>query len=110
MAEAQDILRAGGWDPEGVKEDLDPEGERRLAAHVRERVGHEFVFITHYPTSIRPFYHMRPAGQPDVTLSFDLLWKGLEVTHAARSVSTATTCSSSRPRKRACVPSRSRTT
>lgn len=84
MAEAQAVLRARGWDPEGVKEDLDPEGERALAAYVREQTGHEFVFITHYPTSIRPFYHMRPAGQPNVTLSFDLLWKGLEVTTGAQ--------------------------
>ncbi|GGU43862.1 hypothetical protein GCM10010289_75640 [Streptomyces violascens] len=84
MAEAQAVLRARGWDPEGVKEDLDPGGERGIAAYVREQTGHEFVFITHYPTSIRPFYHMRPADQPDVTLSFDLLWKGLEVTTGAQ--------------------------
>ncbi|MGW0731791.1 aspartate--tRNA(Asn) ligase [Streptomyces sp. NPDC002851] len=84
MAEAQQILRAKGWDPEGVKEDLDPEGERGIAAHIREQTGHEWVFITHYPTSIRPFYHMRPADDPDVTLSFDLLWKGLEVTTGAQ--------------------------
>ncbi|MGW6572877.1 aspartate--tRNA(Asn) ligase [Streptomyces sp. NPDC054945] len=84
MAEAQEVLRAGGWDPEGVKEDLDPDGERRIAAHMKEQTGHEFVFITHYPASIRPFYHMRPGGQPDLTLSFDLLWKGLEVTTGAQ--------------------------
>ncbi|WP_406075183.1 aspartate--tRNA(Asn) ligase [Streptomyces virginiae] len=84
MAETQEVLRAGGWDPEGVKEDLDPDGERRIAAHMKEQTGHEFVFITHYPASIRPFYHMRPEGQPDLTLSFDLLWKGLEVTTGAQ--------------------------
>ncbi|MET7778076.1 aspartate--tRNA(Asn) ligase [Streptomyces mirabilis] len=84
MAEAQEILRGKGWDPEGVKEDLDPEGERGIAAHIKEQTGHEFVFITHYPTSIRPFYHMRPADRPDLTLSFDLLWKGLEITTGAQ--------------------------
>ncbi|GHE09171.1 aspartate--tRNA(Asn) ligase [Streptomyces alanosinicus] len=84
MAEAHDILREGGWDPEGVKEDLDPEGERRISTHVQQAMGHEFVFITHYPVSIRPFYHMRPADDPSVTLSFDLLWKGLEVTTGAQ--------------------------
>ncbi|MFJ4680420.1 MULTISPECIES: aspartate--tRNA(Asn) ligase [unclassified Kitasatospora] len=84
MAEAQRLLRAGGWDPEGLKEDLDPEGERALAAHVRERSGHEFVFVTHYPAGIRPFYHMRSPEQPEVTLSFDLLWKGLEITTGAQ--------------------------
>ncbi|MFD5418812.1 aspartate--tRNA(Asn) ligase [Streptomyces sp. NPDC127069] len=84
MAEVQEVLRAGGWDPEGLKEDLDPDGERRIAAHMKEQTGHEFVFITHYPASIRPFYHMRPADRPDLTLSFDLLWKGLEVTTGAQ--------------------------
>ncbi|MFI9331104.1 aspartate--tRNA(Asn) ligase [Kitasatospora sp. NPDC052868] len=84
MAEAQAILRAKGWDPQGEKEDLDPEGERALAAHFKELTGHEFVFVTHYPSSIRPFYHKRPADRPDLTLSFDLLWKGLEITTGAQ--------------------------
>lgn len=84
MAEAQEILREGGWDPEGVKEDLDPEGERAIAAHLKEATGHEFAFITHYPVGIRPFYHRRPADDPGVTLSFDLLWKGLEITTGAQ--------------------------
>ncbi|MFD7320533.1 aspartate--tRNA(Asn) ligase [Streptomyces sp. NPDC059875] len=84
MAEAQEILRAKGWDPEHIKEDLDPEGERRISAHIKEQSGHEWVFITHYPTGIRPFYHMRPADDSSVTLSFDLLWKGLEVTTGAQ--------------------------
>lgn len=84
MAEAHEILRKGGWDPEGSKEDLDPEGERSISAHIQRATGHEFVFLTHYPVSIRPFYHMRSADDPTVTLSFDLLWKGLEVTTGAQ--------------------------
>ncbi|WP_055534665.1 aspartate--tRNA(Asn) ligase [Streptomyces graminilatus] len=84
MAEAHEILREGGWDPAGVKDDLDPEGERGISAHIKAATGHEFVFITHYPVGIRPFYHMRPADDPSVTLSFDLLWKGLEVTTGAQ--------------------------
>ncbi|MEU9481227.1 aspartate--tRNA(Asn) ligase [Streptomyces sp. NPDC048191] len=84
MAEAHDILRKSGWDPESVKEDLDPEGERRVGAHIQQATGHEFVFVTHYPVSIRPFYHMRPADDPSLTLSFDLLWRGLEITTGAQ--------------------------
>jgi aspartyl-tRNA synthetase len=68
----------------GERADLDPAGERAVAAHIRERTGHEFVFVTRYPASARPFYHMRPADEPDVTLSFDLLWKGLEITTGAQ--------------------------
>jgi aspartyl-tRNA synthetase len=84
MAEALQIMRSQGWDPKWQKEDLDPEGERGIAAHVAKETGHEFVFVTHFPSSVRPFYHMRPAGRPDTTLSFDLLWQGLEITTGAQ--------------------------
>jgi nondiscriminating aspartyl-tRNA synthetase len=79
MARAHEILGT-----RGERGDLDPAGERAIAAHMRERTGHEFVFVTGYPASVRPFYHMRPAGQPDLTLSFDLLWRGLEITTGAQ--------------------------
>jgi aspartyl-tRNA synthetase len=80
MAEAHRVLRARGWSAE--REDLDPDGERRIAAYIAEQTGHEFVFVTHYPASVRPFYHMR--DDAGLTLSFDLLWKGLEITTGAQ--------------------------
>jgi nondiscriminating aspartyl-tRNA synthetase len=84
MAEAMELLRARGWDPGRVKDDLDPEGERMISAIAAEDHGSEFVFITEYPVSVRPFYHMRPQDNPGVTASFDLLWKGLEITTGAQ--------------------------
>jgi nondiscriminating aspartyl-tRNA synthetase len=84
MAEAIWLLREQGWNPEGGKVDLDPEGERAISALVAERHGHPFVFVTDFPVSVRPFYHLRPADNPDVTASFDLLWKGIEVTTGAQ--------------------------
>ncbi|MGW6913507.1 aspartate--tRNA(Asn) ligase [Kitasatospora sp. NPDC054939] len=84
MAEAVARLRAHGWDPERVKQDLDPEGERMLCALVAEETGHEFVFVTRFPAAVRPFYHLRPERDPDVTESFDLLWKGVEITTGAQ--------------------------
>jgi len=81
MTEAQRLLRnvgsAGGHD-------LTSEGERAVAAHVQKETGHDFVFITEYPADVRPFYHMRSSDQPDTTRSFDLLWKGLEITTGAQ--------------------------
>jgi aspartyl/asparaginyl-tRNA synthetase len=68
----------------GNRADLDSHGERAVAADVRERTGHEFVFVTEFPASVRPFYHMRPAGNPALTHSFDLLWRGLEITTGAQ--------------------------
>ena len=68
----------------GHKDDLDPPGEKLLAEYIKEKYGHEFVFVTDYPTSVRPFYHMRHPENPELTLSYDLLWKGLEITTGAQ--------------------------
>ncbi len=85
MAEAYEILEQMEHRVErGEKGDLDPEGERLLCRHFQEKTGHEFVFVTEYPLVVRPFYHMRPEGKPHLTKSFDLLWKGLEVTTGAQ--------------------------
>ncbi len=65
------------------KADLDPEGERLLYRLIAEEYGHEFVFVTDYPAEVRAFYHMRYPGT-NVTKSFDLLWKGLEITTGAQ--------------------------
>ncbi|MGH2376186.1 MAG: amino acid--tRNA ligase-related protein, partial [bacterium] len=60
-------------------DDLDPEGERLLGQQMAAE-GHDFVFVTHYPAAVRPFYALPDPGAPQVTLSFDLLFRGLEVT------------------------------
>lgn len=64
--------------------DLDPQGERMLCKHFQEKLGHEFVFVTDYPANVRAFYHMRHDDKPELTKSFDLLWKGLEITTGAQ--------------------------
>jgi len=66
------------------EKDLSPEGERVLCEIVKEKFGHAFVFVTEYPISVRPFYHMRMKCSPKKTESFDLLWKGLEITTGSR--------------------------
>ena len=70
--------------PDPGRDDLDPAGERAVSARVLAETGHEFAFVTEYPASVRPFYHLRPNGKPHLTASFDLLWKGLEVTTGAQ--------------------------
>lgn len=61
--------------PEG---DLNTEGEKLIANYIKETTGSEFVFITEYPKENRPMYTM-PA-ENGLTKSFDLLFKGLEIT------------------------------
>ncbi|HTU79832.1 MAG TPA: aspartate--tRNA(Asn) ligase [Solirubrobacteraceae bacterium] len=81
---AKELLHDSGHEPPGAEHDLDPASERALSALVREQHGHEFVFVTDYPTSVRPFYHMRHPDEPTLTKSFDLLWRGLELTTGAQ--------------------------
>jgi aspartyl/asparaginyl-tRNA synthetase len=63
---------------------MDPEGERRIAAYVQETYGHEFVFLTDYASSIRPFYHMRHEGDTGLTNSYDLIFNGTEISTGAQ--------------------------
>ncbi|MFA6315307.1 MAG: aspartate--tRNA(Asn) ligase [Candidatus Paceibacterota bacterium] len=83
LANAREILAKQGHTMEQIT-DLDPPGERGLAEHIKKEFGHEFVFVIDYPIDVRPFYHMRHVGNPGITKSFDLLWKGLEVTTGAQ--------------------------
>jgi aspartyl-tRNA synthetase len=86
MQEAQEILSNLGHIPsdETKKGDIDPQGERLLGKYAQEKYGHEFIFITDYPQEIRPFYHMRPSDRPELTKSFDLLWRWMEITTGAQ--------------------------
>ena len=60
--------------------DLEPEEEHAIGRYAREVWESDFVFVTHYPSKKRPFYAMDDPEDPQYTLSFDLLFRGLEVT------------------------------
>jgi nondiscriminating aspartyl-tRNA synthetase len=79
MKEAKEKLKKRGISSEKAY-DLSPEEERALSQLIKEEKGHDFVFITDYPIEARPFYHMRYEDNPQLTMSFDLLYKGIEIT------------------------------
>lgn len=60
--------------------DFDPEEEKLLSEIIFRETGSDFVFVTHYPSDKRPFYAMDDPENPEETLSFDLLFRGLEIT------------------------------
>ena len=60
--------------------DLEPEEEHAIGRYAREAWGSDFVFVTHYPSKKRPFYAMDDPADSRYTLSFDLLFQGVEVT------------------------------
>ena len=85
MARAMEILKEANYTvPAEKKGDIDPGGERVIGKWVKDHLHHDFVFLTDWPISVRPFYHMRFADRPNLTKSFDLLGKGLEITTGAQ--------------------------
>lgn len=60
--------------------DLEPEEEHLIGQLFKEDFGADFVFVTHYPSKKRPFYAMDDPEDTRFTLSFDLLFRGLEIT------------------------------
>ncbi len=81
LSEACALLREHcSWKSAGLESsDLDPEGERLLCEYFSKTEGSQMVFVTHYPWSVRPFYAM-PELHSGLSKSFDLLYKGLEIT------------------------------
>ncbi len=60
--------------------DLEPEEEALIGRYFKEECDADFVFVTHYPSKKRPFYAMDDPQDPKFTLSFDCLFRGLEIT------------------------------
>ena len=59
--------------------DIDPEGERLAGQYAKEEFGSDFIFVTHYPWSEKPFYTMVSKDNPEETEGFDLLYRGMEI-------------------------------
>ena len=83
LAEAKKILKSLKV-PNERGDDLSPEEERAICDYIYKKEGHEFVFIHDWPAKTRAFYSMRLESDPSITKSFDLLFKGLEVTSGAQ--------------------------
>ena len=74
----RDALQLLGADPDEV--DLSPEHERALGRWAAEKHGSDFVAVEGYPMAKRPFYTHPAPGEPRWSNSFDLLFRGLELT------------------------------
>ena len=60
--------------------DLEPEEEVLISQYFKEEHDADFVFVTHYPSKKRPVYAMDDPADQTYTLSFDLLFRGMEIT------------------------------
>lgn len=84
LQEARKIVADGGYENPREDGDLDPESERRLSAHFEAKNGHQFLFVTDYESALRPFYHMRHDSEDKLTKSYDLLFRGTEISTGAQ--------------------------
>ena len=80
LREAQELIKKETGTDKTNEPDLDPEDERWLCEWSKREHGSDFVFVTHYPVSKRPMYTMEDEEDIGFTKSFDLLFRGVEIT------------------------------
>jgi nondiscriminating aspartyl-tRNA synthetase len=80
LREAQELIFKETGKDNRKEPDLEPEDERWMCEWSKREKNSDFVFITHYPVSKRPFYTYEDPQDPGYTKSFDLLFRGVEIT------------------------------
>ncbi len=86
LREAQQLIKEKTGVDKTNEPDLEPEDERWLCEYAQTELGSDFIFITHYPVSKRPFYTMEDLDDLGFTKSFDLLFRGVEITTGGQRV------------------------
>ncbi|MBP9711215.1 MAG: aspartate--tRNA(Asn) ligase [Candidatus Pacebacteria bacterium] len=81
LREAQEILGVSTDEP-----DLEPEHEKKLWEWAKKEHNSDFVFVTHFPLSKRPFYTYEDENDKGYTKYFDLLFRGLEINSGGQRV------------------------
>ena len=85
MDAKQVIMKQFKYQPTDMK-DFDPAEEEMLGKYAKKKFNSDFISVTHYPSKKRPFYTMDDPEDPEYTLSFDLLFRGLEITSGVQRV------------------------
>lgn len=86
LREAQKLIKKETGKDKTSEPDLEPEDERWLCEYAKDNLNSDFIFITHYPVSKRPFYTYEDEADPGFTKSFDLLFRGVEITTGGQRV------------------------
>lgn len=86
LREAQELIKEQTGVDKTSEPDLEPEDERWLCEYAAKELGSDYIFITHYPVSKRPFYTYEDENDPGFTKSFDLLFRGVEITTGGQRV------------------------
>jgi len=79
MREAQKIILERTGVDHTAEQDLMPEDEREICKWALEKYDSDLVTITHFPTHKRAFYTAPDPKDPTYSLSYDLLFRGMEI-------------------------------
>ncbi|MBU1046295.1 aspartate--tRNA(Asn) ligase [Patescibacteria group bacterium] len=80
LKEAQEVIKKEYGEDCVGEPDLEPQHERWLCEYSRREFNSDFIFITHYPVEKRPMYTYEDENDKGFTKSFDLLFRGIEIT------------------------------
>lgn len=86
LREAQALIKEKTGQDKTNEPDLEPEDEKWLCEYAHNELQSDFIFITHYPVSKRPFYTYEDENDKGFTKSFDLLFRGVEITTGGQRV------------------------
>lgn len=87
LSEVHELLYHENLTPDHRGEDdMAPEEERAICKYAKEKFGSDYVFITHFPAEHRAFYAMNDPEDPTLTLSYDLLMCGIEITSGGQRI------------------------
>jgi nondiscriminating aspartyl-tRNA synthetase len=87
MREAQEIIKERTKIDHTAEPDLMPEDEREIGRWASEVKNSDFVTITHFPTKKRAFYTKPDPEDPEYSLSYDLIFKGVEILSGSQRIS-----------------------
>lgn len=79
LRQAQEIIEKEFGRNCKAEKDLSPQDEVDICKWAKEKHGSDLVTITHFPTKAKPFYTMPDPKDSEYSLSFDMLFRGVEI-------------------------------
>lgn len=86
LREAQEIIKKETGEDCTKEPDLEPAHERFLCEYAKKTWNSDFIFVTHFPVSKRPFYTYEDEKDIGYTKGADLLFRGIEITTLAQRI------------------------
>lgn len=86
LREAQEVIFKEFGRDNRKEKDLTPQDEIDISKYALGKFDSDFVTITKFPAAAKPFYTMPDPENPEYSLSYDLLFRGVEVLSGSQRV------------------------